>query len=155
MLWKSRETTIIRVSQFSVLHIRTTIGDRQVTAVRRDWNVYNKATDVPTMTRYVTCLSYLQDRQCTHDVTFRRVHKTIVPKDKQSVLHISVCACTWVRACDRGSAWSLTYPARNAQAPYCHLWRLWIHSILEHYLMDDTIFGKRLLSIKCVFSFSL
>ena len=49
--------------------------------------------------------------QCTCNVTLRRVHATIIAVEKQYVLCVCVCVC------------SLRYPARNAHAPYCHLWR--------------------------------
>jgi len=49
-----------------------------------------------------------QDRQCTYNVTLKRVRVTTVAVQKQQKLYIvSVC--------------SLRYPACNAHAPYCHL----------------------------------
>jgi len=52
----------------------------------------------------------LQERQCTYKVKLRRVCPTIVAAEKQVAYHkLSVCIC------------SLTYPACNALAPYCHL----------------------------------
>jgi len=39
----------------------------------------------------------------------------------------------WVCVC------SLRYPARNAHAPYCHLWPVWLYNILPHYLINGTI----------------
>ena len=38
---------------------------------------------------------------------------------------------------------------------YCHLWPVWLYRICLHYLVNGTVFGKRLLGIKCVFWFSL
>ena len=38
---------------------------------------------------------------------------------------------------------------------YCHLWPLQLYSIIPHYLIKDTIFGKKLLNKKCVFCFTL
>jgi hypothetical protein len=101
----------------------------------------------------------------------RRVHETIVAVGKQQVLYISVCVracvCVCVRVCVGGGvgmectgagvclrACSLTNPALNAP-PYCNLRLLWLHHIFPLYLINGTIFGKRLLNIKCVFSFSL
>jgi len=49
-----------------------------------------------------------KDRQCTYQVTLKRVRATVVAVDEQKVLH-SLCVC------------SLRYPACNAHAPYCHL----------------------------------
>ena len=64
----------------------------------------------------------------------------------------------WVRACVGLDGWaracSLNYPAYNAP-PYCHLWPLWLHHNFRHYLINGTIFGKKLLNIKCVFWVSL
>jgi len=52
----------------------------------------------------------IQDMQCTYNVTLRRVRLTIFVVEEQWVLHnASVCIC------------SLSYPACNARAPYCHL----------------------------------
>ena len=50
---------------------------------------------------------------------------------------------------------SLSYPAFNAQAPYCHLWPVWLYHIFPHYLINGTIFGEKLSNIKCVFWFSI
>jgi len=50
---------------------------------------------------------------------------------------------------------SRTYPACNAHVPYCRLWPVrlyYVLSTLSHRLHG---FGKRLLKIKCMFSFSL
>jgi hypothetical protein len=38
---------------------------------------------------------------------------------------------------------------------YCHLWPVRLYHIFPHYLTNGTIFGKKLLDIKCVFCFSL
>jgi len=54
----------------------------------------------------------------------RGVGAAIVVVEKQQVLHIlCVCVC------------SLRYPARNAHAPYCHLWPTPLYSIFPHYLI--------------------
>jgi len=53
------------------------------------------------------------------------------------------------------SVCSLSCPACNAHAPYCHLWPVWIYNIFRHYLINGTIFEKKLLNTKCVFWFSL
>ena len=50
---------------------------------------------------------------------------------------------------------SLRYPACNAHAPYCHLRPAPLYHIFPHYLINGTIFGKKLLNTKCVFWFSL
>ena len=43
----------------------------------------------------------------------------------------------------------LTYPVCHAQAPCCFR-PVWLHRIFQHYLINGTIFGKKLLSIKYV-----
>ena len=62
------------------------------------------------------------------------------------------CGCTgagvFLRAC------SLTSTVCSAP-PYSHLWRLWLHHVFPHCLINETIFGKTLLNIKCVFWFYL
>jgi len=49
---------------------------------------------------------------------------------------------------------SLSYPAFNAHAPYCHLCPVWLYQISPHYLINGTIFGKKWFNIKCMFWFS-
>jgi hypothetical protein len=44
------------------------------------------------------------------------------------------------------------YPACNARAPCYHLWLAGLYNIFPHYLINDTIFEKKLTNIKCVFS---
>ena len=92
-----------------------------------------------------------QDRQCTYNVILRRVYESTVDVEKQKY-YIFLCGCTGTGVCLR--ACSLNFPARNAP-PFCHLWPLWLHKNFPHYLINDTIFGKRLLNIKCVFWFFL
>jgi len=36
----------------------------------------------------------------------------------------------WVDIC------SLSYPACNVHASYCHLWPIWLYRIFQHYRMD-------------------
>jgi len=38
---------------------------------------------------------------------------------------------------------SLIYQACNAQAPYCHLWLIWLYNIFLHYLINGKIFEKK------------
>jgi len=38
---------------------------------------------------------------------------------------------------------SLSYPACNAHAPYCHLWPVPLYNIFTHYLIKGMIFGKK------------
>jgi len=51
---------------------------------------------------------------------------------------------------------SFMYAARNAHAPYCHLWSARLYRVFPHYLINGNIFGeKKLMDTKCVFWFSL
>ena len=86
---------------------------------------------------------FKQDRQCTYNVTVRRVCATIVAVEKQWVLHnLSVCVCVCV--C------SLRCPACNARTPYCYVWPASIYNNFSHCLINGTIFEERLMNIKCV-----
>jgi hypothetical protein len=49
---------------------------------------------------------------------------------------------------------SLSNPACKAHAPHYYLWPAHLYHIFNH-LIHSTIFGKKLLNIKCVFWFSL
>ena len=48
------------------------------------------------------------------------------------------------------SVCSFRHPARNARAPNCHLWPSQLYNIFLHYLINGTIFEKKLLNIKHV-----
>jgi hypothetical protein len=50
---------------------------------------------------------------------------------------------------------SLTYPACKARTPHCHLQPLWLHHIFRDYIVNGTIFGKKLSNTTCVFWFLL
>jgi len=55
----------------------------------------------------------------------------------------------WVCVC------SLRFPARNAHAPYCHLWHAPLYNIFPHYFINGTIFEKKVTEHKmCVLIFS-
>jgi hypothetical protein len=53
----------------------------------------------------------------------------------------------WVRVS------SLRYPVRSAS--YCHMWPARLYSIFTLYIVNGTIFEKKILNITCVFSFSV
>jgi hypothetical protein len=64
--------------------------------------------------------------------------------------------------CWRGEAVSIKYvqpelPSMQSACTvlFCHLWPVWLYHIFPHYLINGTIFGKKLLNIQCVFWFSL
>ena len=88
------------------------------------------------------------------NIPLRRVHVTNVAVEKLNVLYISVCVCVCVGGCTGVGvclrACILNYPVCNALT-HCHLWPLWLHHIIRHYLVNGTIFGKKLLNIKYVF----
>jgi len=47
------------------------------------------------------------------------------------------------------------YPACRAHAPYyCHLWFVWQYHYFSYCLLNGTVYGKKVLNIKCVFIFS-
>jgi len=69
------------------------------------------------------------DRQCTYNVTLRRVLATI--------MCVCVCVCVYIYIC------SLGYPACNEHAPYFHLWPAPLYSTFPHYLTKGRIFGKK------------
>ena len=72
-----------------------------------------------------------QDIQCTYNLTLRCLRTTIVAVEAQGVLHnLNVYIC------------SLRHPAGNVHAPYYHLSPIRLYSILEHYLIKGTIFGR-------------
>jgi len=82
-----------------------------------------------------------QDRQCTYNVTLRRVRATTDAVEKQKYDASWVCVCC------------LRRPACNAHTPSCHTWPARLYNIFSHYLINGTIFGggKKLLNIKMCF----
>ena len=64
-----------------------------------------------------------------------------------------LCASARVRGFVHARTCSLDYPACNAYAPCCDVicGLLRLHIILRLYLINGTIFGKKLFNIKCVF----
>ena len=100
----------------------------------------NGAARLSKQTQYIL----VQDRQCTCNVTFRRVRAIIVVVEKQYYT-------TWVCVC------SLRHPECHAHAPYCHL-----QPLAPVYIFFFTLSHKRydfrkkkLVNIKCVFPVSL
>ena len=63
------------------------------------------------------------------------------------VCGVCVCVCVRPRAC----VCSLGHPACNAHAPYGHRWPAPLYNIFSQYLINGTIFEKRLLNKKGVF----
>jgi hypothetical protein len=49
----------------------------------------------------------------------------------------------------------LNYPTCNEYAPYCRLWPAPVYNIFPHYLINGTIFKKKLLNTKWILIFSM
>ena len=88
-------------------------------------------------------MKFLQDRQCTYNVTVTRILVTTVEVEKQKYYIFRVCVC------------SLSYPARNAHEPYytaiCGLPRftMFLHIISQ----SDRFSGKFFLTQNVCFDF--
>jgi hypothetical protein len=61
-----------------------------------------------------------------------------------------VCARARVRAC---ACARVALLSQHATRNHSHLWPLWLHHIFRHYLINGTIFGKKLNDTKCVLYF--
>ena len=57
----------------------------------------------------------------------------------------------WIYWRERVLARVWPYVSRMQLAAICHLRPVWLHHIFRHYLINDTILGKKLLNMKCVF----
>jgi len=73
----------------------------------------------------------------------RANHCCSIKSNTYYIFWVCVCVC------------SLRYPVRNSHAPYCHLWLARLYRTFRHYLINGTIFGKKVLTIKCVSWFCL
>ena len=88
------------------------------------------------------------DRQCTCNVTLRRVRELVVPW-KRSITYLSVCARACVRAygcvgvCMRRSTCGLDNPACNAYASYCDVICDPLVSTIFFRIINDAIFGEK------------
>ena len=81
-----------------------------------------------------------QDRQCSYNVTSRRVSLTTVAIGKTIILHI-LSVCLQPQLSGMPSACAVLY---------CHLWTVRLYRFFPHYLINGTIFEKKLLNTKCV-----
>jgi len=79
-----------------------------------------------------------QDRQFTYNVQKGAFVQPLLPWKSNKYYIFSVSTC------------SLRHPACNVQALHCHPLPARLHGIFPHYLINGTIFGKRLMNIKCV-----
>jgi hypothetical protein len=76
-------------------------------------------------------------------VTLRCLCVTTVVMEKQLVLNV-VCVCMCLQP-------ELSSMQSACAVLYCRLWPVWLYNILPHYPINDTIFVKMFLNIKCVF----
>ena len=83
-----------------------------------------------------------QESQRTHNVTVRRVRATTVTLQKQSITYSECMSVALVIRL-----------AKRCAVSYCHLWPARLCHIFPHYLINGTIFGEKVLSIKCVLGF--
>jgi hypothetical protein len=65
------------------------------------------------------------------------------------------CSGKAISATYGGRVWGHSYPACNAHAPYCNLWPALLYNVFPHYLINGTIFEKKLLNINYVLWFPL
>jgi hypothetical protein len=79
----------------------------------------------------------------------RRDHQIIVAVEKQCVLHVYLCVWVFAWAC------SLTYPACTAHALYCIVICGLSGATIRFGVINCTIFEKKILNLKCAFTFSL
>jgi hypothetical protein len=90
-----------------------------------------------------------KDRQCTYKCNIEARSLNLCCCGRAiSITYFCLWVCVCARAC------SLTNPARNVP-PFCHLLPLWLHHILWHYLINNTILRKKDVGIKYVFLHSL
>ena len=101
--------------------------------------------------RAVITLSYgynqKQEKQCTCNVTLRRVHATTVAVES-SIKYSSVCVCERARERVLERVQAYLSSKTRAGATLCSFWH---HHIFRHYLINGKIFWKKSLNIKCVF----
>jgi hypothetical protein len=111
-----------------VTHVAIFREAMQRIKIKRWYNYWSNRTN-PRYTR--------QAMYCTHNVTLRHFPTTIVAVENQWILRkLSVCVC------------SLRHPACNAHAPYCHLWSTALYNIFPRFLINGTIFEKKVTEYK-------
>jgi len=100
------------------------------------------------LAHFLACINYTLEN--TSNTTFKYVRVTIFPPVEKTVsVTYSECVCVCVCVC------ILSYPTYKAHAPYYHVWPAPLCNIFPHYLINGSIFGKKLLNTKCVFWFSV
>jgi len=99
---------------------------------------------------YITQSVVKQDRQCTYKRNFEARSCNHCCSGKTISSTYSVCVCVRARVC---VAVGIQHAMRMCRIIY-HLWSAPLYSIFPNYLINGTIFGKKLLNRKCVFWFS-
>ena len=106
---------------------------------------------------------------CKYNVTLRCFRESLMPwKSDKYYIFVCVCvrllafACVHVgaRVCGHIHALACILPCLYSMQRVCamlwrHLWPFTLDQIFRHYLINGEIFGKNLVSIKCVVWFSL
>ena len=96
----------------------------------------------------------------TFNVTFRGIHVHDTKQARQCTVQIRYHTGAFVqplllRESHEYYIWrvfvSLSYPACNAHAPYCHLWPVRLYTIFPQFFINVTIFENNLQHTKCVF----
>jgi hypothetical protein len=116
--------------------------------IRTDMLSQNVSKILPLDAAFYPRREQISYKQCVYDITLRHICVTICHGETISInYYLCVCVCS-----------CLSYPACKLHLfrfiLYCHLWPVWLYHIFPHYLMNGTIFRKKLWNVK-VFSFSL
>ena len=98
------------------------------------------------------CQRLNNSRQCTQTPTREALN---VQRNIEARLFNHCCSGKAMRITRPVCVCSLRYPACNVQAPYYQLWSASLYNIFPHYLINDTIFGKKVIEHKIVFRISL
>ena len=117
--------------------LRKKSGDRagQVMSPKREITVPNISRTTAILFRNIWngILSSTVPLAANHDKLSQRRN---IPIRNVSRLRATLYYTFWVSVCGLG------YPARNAHAPYCHLWPVRLYNTFTRYLTNGTIFGK-------------
>jgi hypothetical protein len=93
-------------------------------------------------------LQVIQDRQCTYNVRLRSVRVTIVAVRSSNIIYsVCVCVCVFVAL--------VIQHAKRMRRTISSCLACLAYLISPHYIINDTIVGKRLFNKKCTFRFSL
>ena len=105
--------------------------------------------------------NFKQERQCTYNVTLRRVRVSLLPwKSNKNCTFVCARALACVRGCARvhgHASIQPLYPACNAYAPCCDVicGPLWLHHIFRYYLIKLRFSKQEVIEHKmCILIFS-